>query len=83
MRTTFDDLAPSAEKRHFGFWFLPDRWSVLALVLALSVSLPVLVVFAALFCSLMRDVWRHLASTVLPGYIGHTLALAGGVGDRR
>ncbi len=78
MRTTLDDLA-LPEKRRFGFWFLPDRWSLLALVLALAVALPILVVFAALLAP-QAEVWRHLASTVLLGYIGHTLALAAGVG---
>ncbi|MGI9417204.1 MAG: ABC transporter permease [Geminicoccaceae bacterium] len=77
MRTTLDDLA-FPPKRRFGFWFLPDRWSLLALVLALLVALPVLVVFAALLVP-HGDIWRHLASTVLLGYIGHTLALAAGV----
>jgi len=77
MRTTLDDLA-LPEKRQFGLWFLPDRWSVLALVLALAVALPVLVVFAA-FLVPHSEVWRHLASTVLLGYVGHTFALTVGV----
>ena len=77
MSTTLDDIElPS--KRRFGLWFLPDRWSLLALVLALVVAFPILVVFAALFVP-HGDIWRHLASTVLLGYIGHTLALAAGV----
>lgn len=77
MRTTLDDLE-LPPKRSFGFWFLPDRWSLLALVLALAVALPILVVFAALF-SPHGEVWSHLASTVLLGYVGHTLVLAMGV----
>ena len=77
MSTTLDglDLPP---KRRFGLWFLPDRWSLLALILALVVALPILVVFATLFVP-HGDIWRHLVSTVLPGYVGHTLALAAGV----
>ena len=78
MRTTLDDLA-LPEKRRFSLWFPLDRWSLLALVLALAVALPILVVFAALLAP-EADVWRHLASTVLLGYVGHTLALATGVG---
>ena len=78
MSTTLDGLK-LPPKRRFGLWFLTDRWSLLALVLALLVALPVLVVFAALLIP-QADLWRHLASTVLPGYIGHTLALAAGVG---
>ncbi|MDH3662448.1 MAG: iron ABC transporter permease [Alphaproteobacteria bacterium] len=77
MRTTLDGLE-LPPKRRFGLWFLPDRWSLLALVLALVVALPVLVVFASLLVP-HGDVWRHLASTVLLGYVGHTLALAAGV----
>ena len=77
MSTTLDGLE-LPPKRRFGLWFLPDRWSLLALVLALMVALPILVVFAALLAP-HGDIWRHLASTVLLGYVGHTLALAAGV----
>ncbi|MGI9508179.1 MAG: ABC transporter permease, partial [Geminicoccaceae bacterium] len=77
MRTTLDDL-PFAPKRQFGLWFLPDRWSALALVLATAVALPVLFVFTSVLVP-NGEVWRHLASTVLLGYVGHTLALAAGV----
>lgn len=77
MRTTLDGLA-LPPKRRFGLWFLPDRWSVLAFVLALAVALPVLVVFAALFVP-HGDIWRHLASTVLQSYVVNTLVLAAGV----
>lgn len=77
MRTTIDDLRlPS--KPGFGLWFLPDRWSLLALVLALAVALPVLFVFATLAVP-SGEVWRHLVSTVLLGYVGHTAALVAGV----
>lgn len=77
MRTTIDDLRLQP-KRRFGRSLLPDRWSLLALVLALAVALPVLVVFASLLAP-HGEVWRHLASTVLAGYVGHTLALVVGV----
>lgn len=77
MSTTLDGLE-LPPKRRFGLWFLPDRWSLLAFVLALLVALPVLVVFAALFVP-HGEIWSHLVSTVLLGYVGHTLALAAGV----
>lgn len=77
MRTTLDDLELPV-RRSFSLWPLPDRWSVMALLLALAVALPVLVVFAALL-SPHGEVWSHLASTVLWGYIWHTLVLALGV----
>ncbi|MEZ5934412.1 MAG: iron ABC transporter permease [Alphaproteobacteria bacterium] len=77
MRATLDDLE-LLPKRRFGLWFLPDRWSLLALGLAFAVSLPVLVVFGSLLAA-HGDIWRHLASTVLLGYVGNTLALAAGV----
>ena len=57
---------------------LPDRWSVLALVLASLVALPVVVVFASLLVPNV-EVWQHLASTVLASYVVHTLVLATGV----
>ncbi len=57
---------------------LPDRWAAFALLLALLVALPVAVVFASLFVPNI-EVWRHLASTVLPGYVVHTLILTAGV----
>lgn len=49
-------------------------WSIAALVAA-----PVLVVAGHLLVPAM-DVWSHLAATVLPGYIGNSLALMLGVG---
>ena len=77
MSTTLDSLF-TPPRRRFGLGFLPNSWTLLSLVLALAVALPVLVVFAAVFVP-HGDIWQHLASTVLLGYIGHTLALAAGV----
>ncbi len=77
MRSTLDDLHTPPRQRS-GLSILPDRWSLLAFVLALAVALPVLVVFASLLLP-KGEVWQHLATTVLPGYVGNTLALAAGV----
>ena len=77
MRSTLDDIGlPSRQRSWMAFW--PDRWSALALLLALLVALPVMVVFLSLLVP-NAEVWRHLASTVLAGYIAHTLVLALGV----
>jgi iron(III) transport system permease protein len=77
MRATLDDLKFPEGKR-LRRQFLPDRWTLLALALAMAVALPVLVVFSAVFLP-NGDVWRHLASTVLTGYVVNTLTLAAGV----
>ena len=58
---------------------LPDRWSLIALGLALAVALPVLVVFASVLVP-VPGVWLHLAHTVLWGYVSNTAVLALGVG---
>lgn len=55
------------------------RWHVAALVVAGLVALPVLaIVQTALFPT--ENIWPHLASTVLPGYVLTTLSLMLGVG---
>jgi iron(III) transport system permease protein len=58
---------------------LLDRWSLLAVALALTVALPVLVVFASLLLP-TEGVWSHLASTVLWDYLSDTALLVLGVG---
>jgi iron(III) transport system permease protein len=58
---------------------LPDRWTVLALALALIVALPVLVVFASVLIP-AGEVWAHLVDTVLWDYVVNSALLAGGVG---
>jgi iron(III) transport system permease protein len=58
---------------------LLDRWSLLAVALALTVALPVLVVFASVLLP-TEGVWSHLAATVLWDYLSNTALLAFGVG---
>jgi iron(III) transport system permease protein len=54
-------------------------WQAGALVVALAVSLPVLsIAWLALFPS--ENIWPHLASTVLPGYLENTALLMLGNG---
>ena len=58
---------------------LPNPWVVVTLILSLLVALPVLAVCANLLTPSL-DVWRHLAATVLPSYVGNSLLLMLGVG---
>ena len=54
-------------------------WSAMVWGIAAVVAAPVLVVVGHLFVPSV-EVWRHLASTVLPRYVGNSLALMLGVG---
>src|SRR5919106_890385 len=56
-----------------------DGWSIAALVLALAVALPVLVVASSVLQP-AGGVWSHLAETVLSDYLANTFLLALGVG---
>lgn len=51
-------------------------WALAAALVAAVLALPALAVLAQLAVP-AGDVWAHLWSTVLPGYIANTLALAG------
>ena len=55
------------------------RWHVAASVVAAIVALPVLAI-AWTALSPTENIWPHLASTVLPGYVLTTLLLMAGVG---
>ena len=54
-------------------------WSVLAVLVAAIVAVPVLVVFGHVFVP-AGEVWRHLAATVLARYVANTAWLIFGVG---
>lgn len=54
-------------------------WTALLLGTALIVALPVLVVLSHIVMP-VDEVWQHLASTVLPRYLGNTLFLVISVG---
>ena len=56
-----------------------DGWTIAALVVAALVATPVAVVMASVFAP-AGEVWRHLAATVLAGYVTNTLVLMIGVG---
>lgn len=54
-------------------------WCAIALVIAVLVSIPVVVVASSVFVP-TGEVWAHLSSTVLPRYISNSLILLTGVG---
>ena len=59
--------------------FRPDVWSLLTLLIAGLVALPVITVLAHVFVP-TGEVWSHLYQTVLRGYVLNTLGLMLGVG---
>ena len=73
--------------KHFRVWIAGGRegvrpldfWGVGVPLVALVLSVPVLVVVASVFKP-TGEVWRHLAATVLPDYVGNSLLLMLGVG---
>ena len=51
-----------------------------SVAVAILIGLPVASVLANIFSSGTGEVWQHLASTVLPEYVGNTIGLCLGVG---
>ena len=58
---------------------LPSGWTAATLLIACLVALPVVVVASRILVP-TDGVWSHLASTVLPYYLGNTAKLVLGVG---
>lgn len=56
-----------------------DSWTAFSFIAAALIALPILVVLSYVFVP-TKEIWQHLASTVLTGYIASSLALAAGVG---
>lgn len=56
-----------------------NAWTAFVTVIALLIASPVLFVLSSIFTD-SREIWSHLASTVLPDYIKNTLILMFGVG---
>jgi iron(III) transport system permease protein len=56
----------------------PDVWTLGITAIALVVAAPILFVLANLFAD-TREIWSHLASTVLPGYLLNSIWLTLGV----
>ena len=63
----------------FARWTFLEPWTIVVGAIALLVASPVLVVLANVFVD-ARDIWSHLASTVLSRYIANSFWLALGVG---
>ncbi|MEB3294124.1 MAG: iron ABC transporter permease [Synechococcales bacterium] len=55
-----------------------NGWIIIAIAIALLVSSPVLVILSSVFAD-TGTVWQHLVSTVLKGYVDHSLLLMLGV----
>lgn len=69
---------PSPGLAHTARAHRPSSWTVSILVVAAAVALPILCVpWLALFPE--ENIWPHLASTVLPGYVHTTIVLMLGV----
>ncbi|UEM02263.1 iron ABC transporter permease [Skermanella rosea] len=74
---TLNALSTAADRvRHR---LLPSGWTAATLLIACLVALPVVVVVSRIFIP-TDGVWSHLASTVLPYYLGNTVKLVLGVG---
>lgn len=56
-----------------------DGWTAFSFIASALIALPILVVLSYVFVP-TKEIWHHLATTVLPLYIGNSLALAAGVG---
>lgn len=56
-----------------------DGWTLATAAIAAVIAIPVLVVLSYVLVP-TGDIWRHLASTVLPTYVANTLWLMVGVG---
>lgn len=71
---TLDRPMPARPRRRR----LPSGWTLGALVVAGVIGLPLATLLAGIFRP-SEGVWPHLMATVLPGYIGNSLMLVGGV----
>jgi iron(III) transport system permease protein len=60
-----------------GFGF--NLWTFAVILVAIAIAAPVLFILSSIFTN-SGEVWSHLASTVLPGYIQNSLLLMIGVG---
>jgi len=76
MEITADRMTHQAKKRA---WDWVNGWTIGTALIAFAVILPIAAVFL-IALSPSDDIWSHLASTVLPGYIWTTLRLMIAVG---
>jgi iron(III) transport system permease protein len=59
-------------------WLRPDPWTIGAVIIAVVVLAPILSIVWIAF-NPTENIWPHLMATVLPRYLGTTLALMAGV----
>jgi len=68
----------NAAHAHARPWSRPSRLTVVAVLVAAAIALPVLTVLQNLFVS-SQGTWRHLVQTVLAEYVTNSLTLMAGV----
>src|SRR5688572_18829802 len=74
---TANDVSPRSNMIHSP---AAERWlNAAAILAALGLALPVITIAVLAFMP-TENIWPHLISTVLPGYIRETLLLLAGVG---
>jgi len=56
-----------------------NPWTILVIVIAVLIATPILFVLSSIFSD-SKEVWSHLAATVLPGYLINSCWLMVGVG---
>ena len=64
-------------KSQVGFRF--NLWTLAVVAIAVAIAAPVVFILSSIFTH-SGEVWTHLASTVLPGYLKNSLLLMVGVG---
>jgi hypothetical protein len=74
--TDMTTAAPAAPSRKF---VRPSIWSVLAVVIAAIILLPIVTVVSRVFVP-SEGVWAHLMATVLPTYLDQFGPVGGGRG---
>ena len=60
-------------------WLRVGSWTIVAVVIALVISTPIIFVFSSVFAD-SGEIWSHLAETVLADYITNSFLLMLGVG---
>ena len=70
-------ISPNKQNQTF-HWLRVSSWTILAIVIALAISVPIIFVFRSVFAD-SGDIWSHLVETVLADYITNSFWLMLGV----
>ncbi|MGK7934766.1 MAG: ABC transporter permease [Xenococcaceae cyanobacterium] len=70
-------ISPKKQNQAFQ-WLQVSSWTILAVVIALIISVPIIFVFTSVFAD-SGDIWSHLVETVLADYITNSFWLMLGV----